>query len=134
MGHVGYRIGLPMAFACLAVAAFAPSAAGAAMQPGGATGSQPASKTKAAVACKRPSRKRMRCTMTIKGGAGISGSVAMRITTGKLVVARGHGRLTRGKATLTMRIVRRIKPGRRYTVSMVVTRATIRAKMVLRLT
>jgi len=67
--------------------------------------------------------------MTIKGGAGVSGTVTMQVTRGKLVLARGTGRLSRGKATLTMRVLRRIAPGS-YTVSMV---ATLNAKMVLRL-
>jgi hypothetical protein len=95
-------------------------------------GSQSPSKTTATVACKRLRHNQIRCTMTIKGGAGISGTVAMRITRGKLVVALGHGRLRRGTATLTMRVLRRMTPGL-YTVTMVVTRATINAKMVLRL-
>jgi hypothetical protein len=44
----------------------------------------------------------------------------MRITRGKLVVAVGHGRVTRGEATLTMRVLHRMTPGQ-YTVAMVVT-------------
>jgi hypothetical protein len=47
-------------------------------------------------------------------------------------VAVGHGRLRHGKATLTMRVPRPITRGR-YTVTMVITRATIRAKKVLQL-
>jgi hypothetical protein len=58
--------------------------------------------------------------MTLKGGAGIGGTVKMRISRGKLLVAVGHGRVTRGKATLTMRLLHRMMPAR-YTVSMVVT-------------
>ena len=100
--------------------------------PKSSPGSQTPSKTTATVACKRLRHNQIRCTMTIKGGAGISGTVAMRITRGKLVVALGHGRLSRGKATLTMRVLRRMTPAL-YTVTMVVTRATINAKMVLRL-
>jgi hypothetical protein len=53
----------------------------------------------------------------------------MRITRGKLVVALGHGRVTRGKATLTMRVLHRMMPGQ-YTVAMVV---TLNARKVLRL-
>jgi hypothetical protein len=44
----------------------------------------------------------------------------MRITRGKLVVAVGHGRVTRGEATLTMRVLHRMTPGQ-YTVAMVLT-------------
>jgi hypothetical protein len=44
-------------------------------------------------------------------------------------VAFGHGRVTRGKATLTMRLLRRMTSGS-YTVTMVV---RVNAKMVLRL-
>jgi hypothetical protein len=44
----------------------------------------------------------------------------MRIMRGKLVVALGHGRVTRGKATLTMRVLHQMTPGQ-YTVAMVVT-------------
>lgn len=67
--------------------------------------------------------------MAIRGGTGISGTVRMRITRGKLLVAVGQGRVTRGQATLTMRLLHRMTPGR-YTVSMVM---TITAKRVLRL-
>jgi hypothetical protein len=67
--------------------------------------------------------------MAIKGGAGISGSLTMRITRGKLLMALGRGTVTHGNATLTMRVLHRMTPGR-YTVSMVV---TVRATMVLQL-
>jgi hypothetical protein len=67
--------------------------------------------------------------MTLKGGGGLSGTVTMRITRGKLVVALGHGRVTDGKATLTMRVLQRMTPGR-YTVEMVV---TLNARRVLSL-
>lgn len=58
--------------------------------------------------------------MTIRGGAGISGTVRMRLARGNLLVALGQGRVTRGKATLTMRVLHRMTPGR-YTVKMVLT-------------
>jgi len=58
--------------------------------------------------------------MTITGASGLSGTVTMRITHGKLVVALGHGSVTRGKATLTMRVFHRMTPDQ-YTVEMVVT-------------
>jgi hypothetical protein len=64
--------------------------------------------------------------MTIKRGAGISGTVKMRISRGTLLVAVGHGRVTHGKATLTMRVLHRMLPGR-YTVSMVVTLKSTRS-------
>lgn len=67
--------------------------------------------------------------MTIKGGAGISGTVAMRITQRKLLVARGHGVVKRGKASLTMHLLRQMTPGS-YTVTMVI---TLKATRVLRL-
>jgi hypothetical protein len=114
--------------ACIAVAAFASPALGAAKPPG----MKPPSKTTANVSCKKLSSKKMRCTMSLKGGAGISGKVTMRITRGKLLVAVGHGRLRNGKATLTMSVLRPITKGR-YTVSMVITDATIKAKKVLNL-
>ena len=44
----------------------------------------------------------------------------MRITRRKLVVAIGHGRVTRGEATLTMRVLHQMTPGQ-YTVAMVLT-------------
>jgi hypothetical protein len=44
----------------------------------------------------------------------------MRIARGKLLFARGQGRVGRGKATLTMRVLRRMTPGR-YSVAMVLT-------------
>jgi hypothetical protein len=58
--------------------------------------------------------------MTLKGGGGLSGSVTMRITRGRLLVAVGSGRVADGKATLTMRVLRPMRAGR-YTVAMVVT-------------
>jgi len=67
--------------------------------------------------------------MTINGAAGMSGRVRMRITRGKVVVALGTGRLRRGTATLTMRVLHRMTPGG-YTVGMVV---TLNATTVLRL-
>lgn len=115
---------------CLAMLVIAQSAAAATHLK--ATGGGRPSKTTAKVACKRLPDSKMRCTMTIKGGAGISGSVAMRIKRGKVVVAVRHGRLRHGKATLTMRVLRPITRGR-YTVTMVITRVTIRAKKVLQL-
>jgi hypothetical protein len=70
--------------------------------------------------------------MAIKGGAGISGLVAMRISHAPTVVARGHGKLRHGKATLTMHVLKPMTAGN-YTVNTVITRATIRAKKVLKL-
>jgi hypothetical protein len=67
--------------------------------------------------------------MTLQGGGGLSGEVTMRIARGKLVVALGRGRITRGKATLMMRVLHRMSPGQ-YTVAMVV---TLNAQKVLRL-
>jgi hypothetical protein len=90
---------------------------------------RPVSGTKTTVACKRLHPNHIRCTMTIKGGARISGTVRMRITRGTLFVASGRGRVSSGKATLTMCVLHRMTPGS-YTVTMVV---TINATMVLRL-
>jgi hypothetical protein len=81
---------------------------------------KPASGTNMSAACKRVHANHLRCTMTVKGGAGISGTVRMRISRGTLLVASGRGRLSSGKATLTMRVLHRMTPGS-YTVSMVVT-------------
>jgi hypothetical protein len=67
--------------------------------------------------------------MTLKSGSSISGTITMRVTQAGVLVASGHGRLTRGKATLTMSLRRRMTPGR-YTVAMVV---TLTSTMVLRL-
>jgi hypothetical protein len=67
--------------------------------------------------------------MTIKGGSGLSGTVSMRITRGRLVVAIGHGSVTRGNATLTMQVLHRMTPAQ-YTAEMVV---TLSARKVLRL-
>ena len=58
--------------------------------------------------------------MTIKGGAGISGTVTMRVTRGNMLIALGHGSVTGGRATLIMRVLHRMTPGQ-YTVAMVVT-------------
>jgi hypothetical protein len=113
---------LPFVMACLAIAVLAPSASATASSrpsPSSArTGSR--SGTNASVACKRLHAGHVRCTMTIKGGAGISGTVRMRLARGTLLVALGQGEVTRGKATLTMRVLHPMTPGR-YTVKMVLT-------------
>ena len=93
--------------------------------PSGSRGSGSPSGTKATVACKRLQATHVRCTMTIKGGAGITGTLTMRITRGNLLVALGRGSVTRGKATLIMHVLHRMTPGR-YTVAMVVTVNTTR--------
>jgi len=118
----------------LLLAVLACAAVGAVAQPalGATSATRTPSKTKAAVACKRVQTNNLRCTMKIKGGAGISGKVTMRIARGKVLFAVGHGRLTGGRATLTMRVLRKITRGR-YTVSMVITQATINATKVLTL-
>jgi hypothetical protein len=158
LSHVARSRALPALVACLALAAIAKSASAettvhprigrepasaVAIQQGTATaqpthnsqpgqgspGSSSPSNATASVACKRLPRNQIHCEMTIKGGAGINGTVTMRITRGSLVVALGHGSVKRGRATLTMRALQRMTPGR-YTVTMVV---TLNAKMVLRL-
>jgi hypothetical protein len=116
---------LPAAAACLATGALAgPAPANAAP----AIGQSP-SGTNATASCTQLDAGHVRCMMTIKGGSGLSGTVTMRITRGKLVVALGQGRVTRGTAMLTMRLLRRMTPGQ-YTVSMVV---TLNATQVLRI-
>jgi hypothetical protein len=109
--------------ATLALSAFTQSASAATP----ASPSPGASKTAANVSCKPPSHNQIRCTMTIKGGSALNGTVKMTITQGKVVVARGNGTLRGGKATLTMRVLRKMTPGK-YTVTMV---ATLTSTMVL---
>jgi hypothetical protein len=58
--------------------------------------------------------------MTVKEGSGLSGTVRMRITRRKLVVALGYGRVMSGQATLTMRVLHQMTPGQ-YTVAMALT-------------
>jgi hypothetical protein len=94
----------------------------------GSAGTRSPAGTAETVACKRLDPDHVRCRMTINGGAGISGTVRMRITRGVLLVAFGQGHVTRGKATLIMRLLHRMTPAR-YTVTMVV---TINATRVLR--
>jgi hypothetical protein len=67
--------------------------------------------------------------MTLMGGGGLSGTVTMRVTRGELVFALGHGRVIRGMATLTMRVLHRMTSGE-YTVAMVL---VLNARKVLRL-
>jgi len=107
--------------ACLAMSVLA-GPASAAARPAKTTGS---------ISCKRKPGLVMRCSMAIRGGAGISGIVTMRITSGTVVVATGHGRLTGGRATLTMRLRAPLTRGD-YKVAMKITHATINATMVLR--
>jgi hypothetical protein len=116
MGHLFGSRAVGVVAACLAVGALAgPELAGAAppvaQRPSGAN---------AAVSCKRLHHGHLRCSMTIKDGGGLSGTVTMRITRGKLVVAVGRGRIANGTAALTMRVLHRMTPGR-YTVAMVLT-------------
>jgi PhnB protein len=135
LSHLGRRVAASVVAACLALTVSVwPATAGATS---GRTAAAPSagarpSQTKANVKCRRVSASLMRCSMTIRGGAGISGVVAMRITQGTAVLAIGHGRLKGGQATLTMRLRRPLTPGR-YHVAMVITHATIKATMVLQL-
>jgi hypothetical protein len=110
------RRALPAAVACLAIGALA----GPAPAKAASAVSQRPSGSNATVSCTRLNPGQVRCVMTIKNGGGLNGTVTMRITRGKLVVALGHGRFTRGKGTLTMRVLHRMTPGQ-YTVAMVVT-------------
>ena len=118
-----------VAVVCLAVTSLAQPALGKAPTPKGSTGGQIQPKTNATVACTRIGTGHVRCTMRIKGGSGISGTVTMRLTHGKTLVALGTGQIKRGKATLTMHLLRKMTPGS-YTVSMVI---TLKATRVLRL-
>jgi len=110
---------LPALATCFAMAVLAPPAWGATTPPRVSPGSQGPSGTKATVACQKPRNHKIRCTMAIKRGASINGTVSMRITRGSLVVAVGHGRIAHGKATLTMRVFHRMTPGK-YNVAMTV--------------
>ncbi len=107
---------LPAAVACLTIGALAGPVSATAAPPV----SQRPSGTNATVSCTRLNPGQIRCLMTIKGGAGLSGTVTMRVTRGKLLVAFGHGHVTRGKAILRMRVLHRMTPAQ-YTVAMVVT-------------
>jgi len=140
VGHLVCSRLWPTAIACVAIAALAQPVSADTQETATARfsqGSQPPftsavsgpSGTQATVACKRLHPNHIRCTMTINGAAGMSGRVRMRITRGKVVVALGTGRLRRGTATLTMRVLHRMTPGR-YTAGMVV---TLNATTVLRL-
>ena len=116
MSHLFRGRALPAAVACLTIGALAGIASANAAS---AIGQSP-SGTNATVSCTRLDPGHVRCVMTVKGGSGLSGTVRMRITRGKLVVAIGHGRVTRGEATLTMRVLHQMTPGQ-YTVAMIVT-------------
>jgi len=107
---------LPAAVACVTIGALAGIASANAAS---AVGQSPSGKN-ATVSCTRLDPSHVRCVMTVKGGSGLSGTVRMRITRGRLVVALGHGHVTRGEATLTMRVLHQMTPGQ-YTVAMVVT-------------
>lgn len=115
---------LPALIACLAAAVLAAPASAQ-----GSMGGMGSSGAKASVACKRLHAGHIRCTMTVRRGAGISGTVRMRVSRGNVVFAVGNGRVVRGKATLTMRVLHKMKPGR-YTVAMVI---RVNATKVLRL-
>jgi hypothetical protein len=106
VSHLFRGRALPAAVACLTIGALAGIASATAVS---AIGQSP-SGTNATVSCARLDTRHVRCMMTVKGG-GLSGTVRMRITRGKLVVALGHGRVTRGEATLTMRVLHQMTPG-----------------------
>jgi hypothetical protein len=128
LSHVARSGASLAAVACLALAAGAGTAT-AGIATAGTTTARPTQGSKAKVACKRLHHNLIRCSMTLKSAAGISGTVSMRITRGRLVVAVGNGRVNRGKATLTMRLLRPMPRGR-YTVTMTI---RVNARMVLRL-
>jgi hypothetical protein len=116
VSHLFRGRALPAAVACLTIGALAGIASANAAS---AIGQSP-SGTNATVSCTRLDPSHVRCVMTVKGGSGLSGTVRMRITRGKLVVAIGHGRVTRGEATLAMRVLHQMTSGP-YTVAMGVT-------------
>jgi hypothetical protein len=133
VSHLFRGRALAAAMACIAIGVLAgPAPANAApavsQSPSGPTGQSP-SGTNATVSCTPPRSGQVRCVMTLKGGSGLSGTVTMKITRGRLVVALGRGRVVRGQATLTMRVLHRVTAGQ-YTVAMVV---TLNASKVLRL-
>ena len=125
MSHLFRRRALPAAVACLAIGVLAGPASVEAVP----AGSQSPPGTNAAVSCTRLDPGHIRCVMRLTGGGGLSGTVTMRVTRGKLVFALGHGRVTRGTAKLTMRLLHRMTSGE-YTVAMVL---TLHASKVLRL-
>ena len=125
MSHLSAARALPAAVASLAIGALAGPASA---QAAAAAGQRPPG-SNATVSCTRLDPGHIRCAMAVKGGGGLSGTVTMRVTRGQLVLAVGHGRITRGQATLTMRVLHPMTPGH-YTVAMVL---TLSARRVLRL-
>ena len=125
MSHLFRGRALPAAVACLAIGAVAGIAS---VNAAFAIGQSPAG-TNATVSCSRPDPSRVRCVMAVNGGSGLSGTVRMRITRRKLVIALGYGRVTRGEATLTMRVLHQMTSGQ-YTVAMAL---TLNATQVVRL-
>jgi hypothetical protein len=97
--------------------------------PAATTGSPSSSSPNAKVACTVIHTRHIRCSMTIKGGSGLSGSVTMRVSRAGVLVAFGHGRVTDGRAALTMRILHKM-PRAAYTVKMMI---QLSATKVLRL-
>jgi hypothetical protein len=116
MSHLLPRRALAAALASLPIGALG----GAASAQAASAVSQGPSGANASVSCTPLPTGQIRCMMTLKGGGGLSGTVTMRITRGKLLVALGQGRVSDGKAALTMRVLHRMTQGQ-YTVAMVVT-------------
>ena len=123
------------ALACLSLGALALPASGEAKTGAGAGstpgmgGGRPSSSRNAKVACTPIHSRHLRCTMTIKGGSGISGTVTMRVSRAGVLFASGRGHVASGSAVVTMRVLHPMKPAA-YTVKMVI---RVHAAKVLRL-
>jgi hypothetical protein len=61
---------------------------------------------RAKVACSVVAGPSIRCSVSFPGGHQIHGTLRIRLTRGGSVVALGHGRVRRGRATVTMRELR----------------------------
>jgi hypothetical protein len=54
---------------------------------------------------------RIRCRVSFPGGGLINGTVRLRLTRGGVVVGLGHARVRRGRATVTMKVLRHVSSG-----------------------
>ena len=93
----------------------------------GATGPQGPAAPKPTVTCKLTGKKHNKIKCTVKYPATIHGTVQLTVNRGSHIAALGHGQLSRGATTVTMKELRRLGRGA-WTLNVVLAGAHQRAQ------
>jgi len=66
---------------------------------------------KAKVSCTQLAGSQLRCAVSFPKNRTVKGTLRIRVTRGATVVALGHGRARKGRATITMGVLRQVSSG-----------------------